>query len=200
METPLAPGVRHEFTASPTRPKACGMANLLTALRIALIVPFAAAFLAGGEAGRWAAFGIFLIAALTDFADGRVARARGETSALGAALDPIADKALAATALLLLAASGDVAGPHLVPAIAILVREFVVSGLREAAAGRGDVPVTALSKLKTVVQFAALAALTAPLVIAQTIGAALLWVAGLLTLWTGLAHARSAVEALQKTS
>ena len=177
------------------------MANVLTLARLALIGPFVAAMLVGGAAGGWAAFGIFLLAALTDFADGRIARARGEVSALGAALDPIADKALAAAALVLLAGASVVTGVHLVAATAILVREFLVSGLREAIAGDGEsVPTTLLSKAKTVVQFVALAVLLAPLGSAPVHagGLALLWLAAALTVWTGAEHALRAVTILGK--
>ena len=87
------------------------MANALTLARIALIAPFAAVFLINAPWNMTAALAIFIIAAATDFLDGRIARARGETSALGAALDPLADKLLIAAALILLVRNGVIAGP-----------------------------------------------------------------------------------------
>jgi len=175
------------------------MANLLTALRILLIAPFVAALLL--EGGRAFAFGMFVVAALTDLADGYIARARNEVTTLGAALDPIADKALVAAALLLLAADRSIAGSSLVAATIILVREFAVSGLREAAADGGDpaAPVTLLSKLKSVVQFAALGAyLAAPLSSLPLYRAAdyALWLAAILAAWTGADHGRKLLAKL----
>ena len=82
------------------------MANFLTLMRIVLILPFAACFFLQGDTPRWLAFGLFMLAGITDFFDGYVARKLNQTSALGAALDPIADKLLTGAALLLLAYAG----------------------------------------------------------------------------------------------
>ncbi|MCK5745144.1 MAG: CDP-alcohol phosphatidyltransferase family protein, partial [Oricola sp.] len=93
------------------------MANMITLARIALVVPCTFAFLANAPWNLTVALVIFVIAALTDFLDGYVARARGETSALGAALDPVADKLLIAAAFILLVRNGVVHGAGVVAVI-----------------------------------------------------------------------------------
>lgn len=131
------------------------------------------------------ALALFVAAALTDFVDGYLARAWNQQSPLGTMLDPIADKAMVISALALVMA---LAGPDpglWLPALAILMREVLVSGLREHL---GDIklPVTRAAKLKTTVQMVAIAALLAPP--AWGLGApglGLLWAAAGLTLLTG---------------
>jgi cardiolipin synthase len=179
------------------------MANLLTLFRMLLVVPFAALFFIDWRHAMTAAFILFAAASLTDLLDGWVARARNEVSALGAALDPIADKILIAAALLLLTRNGVIAGWGVAAALIILVREILVSGLREAlAARRLALPVTTLGKLKTTAQILAVAALLlgapgglAPA--AAVAGKALLALAALLTLWSGADYALRAVKALR---
>ena len=180
------------------------MANLLTFSRIALILPFTMLFFTEWPGAMTAAFVLFVVAALTDFLDGYVARARSESSALGAALDPIADKLLIAAALLLLTRSGVIAGWGVVAALVILLREILVAGLREAlAARRIGLAVTGLAKWKTAAQLVAVAVLlaSAPGGIAteawRAAGAALLWLAGALTLLTGADYALRAARALR---
>ncbi|MEQ1929336.1 MAG: CDP-diacylglycerol--glycerol-3-phosphate 3-phosphatidyltransferase [Parvularculaceae bacterium] len=180
------------------------MANYLTLGRILLIVPFAVLFFIEWRSAMTAAFVVFVVASLTDLLDGMVARARGEVSALGAALDPLADKLLIAAALLLLTRNGVIAGSAVIAALVILLREILVTGLREALGGRAmALPVTRLAKWKTTAQLVALAALlaAAPGGIAPAAlhapGTALLWAAALLTLWTGADYVLRATKALR---
>src|SRR5579862_502927 len=106
---------------------------------------------------RWA-FWAFVVAALTDFFDGWLARRLGATSLWGAILDPIADKVLVCGVILGLLTLGPNA-PVAIPAALILFREFTVSALREVAAGKGvSLPVTLLAKWKTTLQLVALGA------------------------------------------
>ena len=181
------------------------LATWLTLGRIVLIVPFVLAFF---FAAPLVAALIFAIAGLTDWLDGYVARRRNEVSALGAALDPIADKLLTITALVVLCADGQIAGPHLAAALAIALREVLVGGLREALAGRSvSLPVTFLAKIKTTVQFVAFVVLILaapdmdgfgdPLLV---LGRALLWLAAALTVWTGYQYTDRAVQALTRPS
>lgn len=139
---------------------------------------------------------LFAAAAITDYFDGRLARGRRQLSDLGRMLDPIADKLLVGATLMVLAGMGRLSASGLYPAIVILLREILVSGLREYLAGmRIGLPVSALAKWKTGVQMAALGTLlagdeTAALLHLQAvplsaIGEALLWIAAALTLWTG---------------
>jgi CDP-diacylglycerol--glycerol-3-phosphate 3-phosphatidyltransferase len=183
------------------------MANLLTALRILLVLPFAATFYWDSPAAMKAAFVIFALAAATDFFDGAVARARRETSALGAALDPVADKILVAAALVLLVRNGVIAGYGALAALAVIAREMLVAGLREALAGDARrLAVTGLAKFKTAAQLVAVGALLlgAPGGFAPgafpAIGAGLLWLAALLTLTTGASYVSAAVSALRTSA
>ena len=180
------------------------MANLITLARIALIIPFCAAFLTNAPWNMTAAFAIFAIASITDFLDGRVARARGEVSALGAALDPLADKLLIAAALILLARNGVIFGIHILAVIVIILREIGVSGLRESVCAKGGaLTVTALAKWKTTVQLVAagLLLLAAPTGLigdsGQPVALGALWLAATLTMWTGADYAMKAVKYLR---
>ncbi len=183
------------------------MANLLTVFRIALIIPFAACFFIDSSWAMSAALAVFLLASATDLLDGWVARARNETSALGAALDPIADKLLVAAALLLLTRNGVIEGAMAAGALAILLREILVGGLRETLAARAEtLPVSALAKWKTGVQLTAIALLIAasapggPLPAAKPLAVGLFWAATLLTIWTGTVYVHTATRALRAPS
>ena len=176
--------------------------NLLTYARVAA-VPLVVAFLFWPTEAwaRWSALAIYAAAAITDFFDGYLARMWSQQSSLGRMLDPIADKLLVAAVLLALAADRTIAGPSLWAAIVILSREILVSGLREYLAElRVPVPVTAVAKWKTGVQMVALGFLIAgpagdavfPL--ATQIGIGLLWVAAILTIYTGWDYMRASYD------
>ncbi|MGV6872899.1 CDP-diacylglycerol--glycerol-3-phosphate 3-phosphatidyltransferase [Pseudochelatococcus sp. B33] len=167
--------------------------NLLTYGRIAAVPALVVCLFWPRELEmRWAALVIFALAAITDYLDGYLARAWSQQSALGRMLDPIADKLLVAASLLMLVADGTIRSWSLWAAIIILCREILVSGLREFLAElRVSVPVTRVAKWKTAVQLVALAFLIAgqagEAVLPGThrIGIGLLWIAALLTLYTG---------------
>ena len=131
---------------------------------------------------------LFIIAAITDYFDGYLARSRNETSALGRLLDPIADKLLVVSALLIIVANGMVNKISYIPVVLILCREVLVSGLREFLAEvKVGMPVTRLAKWKTAFQMTALSLILlgrASNVFAVS-GEVLLWVAGVLTFITG---------------
>lgn len=183
------------------------MANLLTLARIALILPFAAMFFVNAAWAMTAALVIFIIAASTDFLDGYVARARGETSALGAALDPLADKLLVAAALILLIRNGVIAGAGVAAALIIVLREVLVGGLREAVTLKGaSLPVTGIAKLKTAAQLIAVGLLlaSAPGGVlgegARPLASGVFWLAAVLTLWTGADYSWRAAALLNDRS
>lgn len=163
--------------------------NLLTLARIAAIPAVVALLFLDGALARWAALALYAAAGLTDWLDGKLARDRGEVSPLGRFLDPIADKLLVAAIIIMLVATGDLAGLHVVAALFILSRELLVSGLREYLAElQVPLPVSKLAKWKTGVQMVALALLLIAPVVPSAIGLlglALLWLATLLTLITG---------------
>jgi cardiolipin synthase len=172
--------------------------NTITILRILLVPVFAIAFALPGEGARITAFVLFCIAGASDALDGLAARKLAASSAFGRMLDPIADKVLVATALMMLVASGVLQGFELVPALVILAREILVSGLREFLASlHVSVPVTRVAKMKTVLQMIAIGAMIlGPLAEKVVPGAlytayALLWVAATLTVYTGYVYFRA---------
>ncbi|HXF53681.1 MAG TPA: CDP-diacylglycerol--glycerol-3-phosphate 3-phosphatidyltransferase [Hyphomicrobiaceae bacterium] len=185
-----------------TRPLALSIPNVLTYLRIAAVPALAAClYLFEGDFGRWSAFVVFLAASLTDWLDGYLARAWAQQSRLGRMLDPIADKLLVGTALLMLVHDQTIDGVSIWAAIIVLCREILVSGLREYLAELNvKVHVTLLAKWKTTVQMIALAVLllgpaTGELAGPLTLtGLMLLWLAALLTLWTGYDYLRAGVR------
>lgn len=180
--------------------------NMLTYSRIAVIPVVVGCLYAQSIMGsplwlRWVALAIFIAAAITDFLDGYFARTLGQQSSLGRMLDPIADKLLVASCLLMLAADETIRGWALWPAIIILCREILVSGLREyLAALRVSVPVTTLAKWKTTMQLVAIGFLIAGeagdrvLPMTSQIGIGLLWISALITLYTGYDYCRAGLR------
>jgi cardiolipin synthase (CMP-forming) len=186
--------------------RAYNIPNLLTYGRI-LAVPlivlcfFVEGRLASSDMARWVALWIFIIASISDFLDGYLARIWNQTSNIGRMLDPIADKLLIASILLLVAADGTIAGWSLWAAIIILCREILVSGLREyLAALKVSVPVTRIAKWKTTAQMVAIAFLLAGpagdeiLPYTTQIGILLLWVAAILTIYSGYDYFRAGLK------
>jgi cardiolipin synthase len=170
--------------------------NLLTLSRIAAIPLLVALATIRAPWADLAACALFSAAAITDYFDGKLARERQQTSAFGRMLDPIADKLLVGAALMLLAGMGQLSASGLLPAIVILLREILVSGLREYLAGLAvGLPVTKLAKWKTGFQMGALGTLLAgdsgAAVLGLTflpvslIGELMLWTAAVLTMITG---------------
>lgn len=159
--------------------------------------------LQSSDFARWSALAIFVLASISDFFDGYLARIWKQTSNIGRMLDPIADKLLVATCLLLLAADTDktIAGWSLWAAIIILCREILVSGLREYLAElKVSVPVTRIAKWKTTLQMVAVAFLLAgpagDKIFPYTTqsGIVLLWIAALITLYTGYDYFRAGLK------
>lgn len=199
-------------TRLPARPLA--LANLLTYARIAAVPVVVAlmywnSILDGGLWLRWTALGVFIAAAITDVLDGYVARAYSQQSSLGRMLDPIADKLLVASCLLMLAAEETIRGWSLLAAVIILCREILVSGLREFLAElRVSVPVSRLAKWKTTWQLIAVGFLIAgeagdklasdlmkhDIFVITSIGLALLWLSALVTLYTGWDYMRAGLR------
>ena len=177
-----------------------GLPNILTLSRISVIPLLVGAFYLDGVIGNWIAFVLFLGAGVTDFLDGYIARRQRQISRLGSFLDPIADKLLVAAAILMLVAFDRIAGWTVLAAVIILCREILVSGLREFLAGvRVSIPVSKLAKWKTTVQVVALAFLligdAAPSAIpAAAIGTYALWIAALITLYTGYGYLRTGLR------
>jgi CDP-diacylglycerol--glycerol-3-phosphate 3-phosphatidyltransferase len=187
------PTPRSEFFSLP---------NLLTYFRV-LAVPIVVGCLFWYEDGtmRWVALFIFAVAAITDFFDGWLARLWSQQSSLGRMLDPIADKLLVASCLLMLVADHTIQGLWIWAAIIILCREILVSGLREYLAElRVSVPVSTVAKWKTALQLFSLGFLVVgpagEEVLPHTveIGLWLLLIAALLTLYTGYDYFRAGLR------
>jgi cardiolipin synthase len=195
-------------STQPTPSRSLALPNLLTYARIAAVPAVVACLyyqdiLNGGLWLRWVALALFIAAGVTDILDGYFARAWQQQSSLGRMLDPIADKLLVASCLLMLAADGTIRGWSLWAAIIILCREILVSGLREFLAElRVSVPVTQLAKWKTFAQLLAIGFLLAgkagDLVFQYTTltGLTLLWGSALLTLYTGWDYFRAGLRYL----
>ena len=195
-------------TKSPS--KSWSIPNLLTMGRIAAIPVVVGCvyfqwILDGPLWLRWLALAVFIGAAITDWLDGYYARIWDQQSAFGRMLDPIADKLLVASCLLMLAADNSIHGWTLWAAVVILCREILVSGLREyLAALRVSVPVTKLAKWKTTVQLVAIGFLIAgeageQLIPATTlIGIVLLWISAIVTIYTGWDYFRHGIHHLIK--
>jgi cardiolipin synthase len=179
--------------------------NLLTLSRIAAIPLLVVLVALRTPWGDVAACALFSAAAITDYFDGKIARQRQAVSGFGRMLDPIADKLLVGAALMLLAGHGRLSDLALYPAILIMLREILVSGLREYLAQlRIGLPVTRLAKWKTGFQMGALGTLLAGDTAAgvlhlgflpvSLIGEAMLWTAAALTLLTGGDYLRAGLR------
>jgi cardiolipin synthase (CMP-forming) len=171
--------------------------NMLTVFRILLVPVFAVAFWFPGDNARLIAFAVFAVAGISDALDGLLARKLNAGSEFGRMLDPIADKILVAVALMMLVAEGHFDGWKLVPALVILSREILVSGLREFLAGaKVSVPVTFFAKIKTTIQMIAIGAMILGPMADRIVPGALafayvaLWVAAGLTVATGYVYLR----------
>ena len=186
--------------------RAFNLPNMLTYARILAVPLIVLCFYMEGRVRptdwwRWVAVGIFVVASITDYFDGYIARTWEQTSNIGKMLDPIADKLLVSAALLLLAFDRTIDKWTLWAAIIILCREILVSGLREyLAALKVSVPVSQLAKWKTAMQLVAIGFLLAGpagdqvLPYTTEIGVALLWVSAIVTLYTGYDYFRAGLK------
>lgn len=184
------------------RALATSIPNVLTYARIAAVPALVAClFLLKGDVSRWSALAVFILACITDWLDGYLARIWDQQSELGRMLDPIADKLLVGAALMMLVHDNTIDGWQIWAAVIILSREILVSGLREFLAELNvKVHVSQLAKWKTVMQMIALGVLLAgpagdKIVPGITVtGTLLLWVAALLTLFTGYDYLKAAIR------
>jgi cardiolipin synthase len=179
--------------------------NILTLSRIAVIPLLVALFYWDSPTARWIALGIFTVAAITDFFDGYFARSMDQHSRLGRMLDPIADKLLVGSIVIMLVAFQRA---PVLAALVILCRELLVSGLREFLAEiRVSMPVSRLAKWKTFIQMFSIGFLLIgdvgpfflhPAVTTVLIGEILIWVAAALTLVTGYDYLRTGWRSLSE--
>ena len=178
------------------------LSNILTLSRILVIPVIVILIYLKNPYYGWIAFVLFCLAGITDFFDGYFARIRNEISNLGTFLDPIADKLLVASVILILTSKEIIADWETIPALIILLREIAVSGLREYLATiKVSVPVSKIAKLKTSLQLIALGILIlsesgitiVPIIL---LGKIALWSAALLTLYTGYDYLKSGIKHL----
>jgi len=174
--------------------------NLLTLSRILVIPPIVVLFYFDSPTIRWVMLGLYVLACITDFFDGWAARSMNQVSNLGRFLDPVADKLLVASIILMVVATGQLNGVDIVACLIILIREITVSGLREFLAEiRVGIPVSKLAKWKTSIQMLALGFLVVgdaaeEFLPAHDIGQGLIWVAALLTVITGFDYLRAGLR------
>ena len=179
--------------------------NILTIGRIIIVPIFVLTFFLPGFFGDLIPFFLFVLASFTDYLDGLLARIFKEESKLGELLDPIADKILVSTALLLLIMNEAIKNFEVIAAIIIITREILISGLREFLAKVSvNMPVSGLAKLKTFIQMLSIAILltgeSGNKIInfedynAQTVGIILLWLSAFLTLYTGYDYLRKGID------
>ncbi|MET3898310.1 cardiolipin synthase [Devosia sp. UYZn731] len=162
--------------------------NLITIARILAIVPIIALVMTGDTNLRLIALILYILAAASDWLDGYLARKWNQTSPLGRMLDPIADKLLVGLLIAALAWDGSLSALDMIPVLAILFREFFISGLREFLGNTKVVlKVTQLAKWKTTVQLVALAIILLERIVPGLglLSDIVLWLAGILTVWTG---------------
>jgi len=201
MRAPVPVGELHAYA----------LPNLLTYARLVAVPVLVFCFYIEGNAIRWLSFAVFIVATLSDFLDGYLARAWRQQSAIGRMLDPIADKILVATALMLLVFEGTIGSWSLLAAIIIMTREISVSGLREFLAELSvPLPVSRLAKWKTTLQMIAIGILLIgkagdqllKIAFNDTIGLVtytgllLLWVSALITVYTGYDYFRAGLRHL----
>ena len=172
------------------------LSNWLTLSRVGVILPLVALAWWDSFEARLMALTLYLYACLTDYVDGWLARNRDEVTEFGRILDPIADKLLVVALMVMLISDQRIAGFHIIAALIILLREILISGLREQVASyHVTLPVSGLAKWKTGIQMTALGfllvgnAITFP-VNAQLVGEILLWVAAGLTFMTGASYVK----------
>ncbi len=176
------------------------ISNLLTLARIIVIPIIVLCIYINNPFYGWVAFILFCIASITDYFDGYIARIRNEVTNFGTFLDPIADKLLVAAVVLILTSKEVIADWETIPALIILLREIAVSGLREYLAKiKVSVPVSHISKIKTSLQLIALAFLILSesgitIIPILFIGKMALWIAGILTLYTGYDYLKSGLK------
>ena len=206
ISVPMADGSEARKPVTEDDPlRVANWPNAVTGLRIVMVPALVGAFFIDGLIGLWLGFAVFAAAALSDFLDGWLARRLDQHSLLGRILDPIADKLLVAAALVMLAS--DDRAP-VIAVVAILGREFLISGLREALAGTVALPVQPLAKWKTAAQMGAIALLLLAPAIASslpeavggalaTAGEGLLWLAVVLTWGSAIGYVRDAVRGLR---
>lgn len=165
--------------------------NLLTLSRIFAIPFIIACFYVEGYVSHFIATVLFVVACLTDFFDGYFARQWKQVSAFGRFLDPVADKLLVSTILLMLSGKGIISGGHLIAAAIILAREIIVSGLRQFMAEmKVRVPVTRYAKWKTAMQMISISCLLCSAMFPEIpaikqVGLLVLWIAVIMTVFTG---------------
>ena len=176
--------------------------NILTIGRLIMVPVLVFFFYLPGQFGDWLTCGVFVLASFTDFVDGFLARLLKQQTKLGELLDPIADKILVVTALVLLVMNNLIQDLSVIAAIIIICREILVSGLREYLAKfKLRMPVSQLAKIKTFLQMFSISILLAGnsgnellFDYGLQIGIILLWGSAILTLYTGYDYLKKGID------
>ncbi len=176
--------------------------NVITLARVAAAPGIAVLLVISWPDARMAAFVLFIVASITDYVDGWLARRLNVQSRFGTMLDPIADKLLIAAALIMLSAIGTIPPVHTIAVVLILSRELLVSGLRDFLAGQtAALPVSVFAKWKTTIQMVAVVVLLVPQIgeipWLKEIGLVLLWLAAAASLLTAVDYLHAARRHLE---
>ena len=165
--------------------------NIITFIRIILIPIILYLLFSENPNIVLLAGGLFIVSSISDYFDGYLARVLNQSSKLGTLLDPIADKLLIASVIVVLVDTNVISNLHVIPAIIILLREIAISGLREFLAKMNtDMPVSKLAKYKTTFQMVSLSILIISLGFQLNdflwnLGLVTLWIAAIITLLSG---------------
>jgi cardiolipin synthase len=180
------------------------IANAITSARLVLVAPLWLLIVRADDRSRWFALIVFMMAGISDVVDGRLARARGETSSLGAMLDLIADRLLTLSVVSGLLTAGLLSGLGAVAAIVLVLRDLVVASFGEALGERLKISVAGLERAKIAFQFLAFALLIAPPVPVfgpadqHQLGRVMLIIAALLALVTLIEYSTRAAQVLRE--
>lgn len=177
------------------------LANILTLTRLAVLPLMIVLFYLPWEWAAWTCLVFYIIGAVTDWLDGWVARKYNQITAFGIFLDPVSDKIFVVTILLMLVATGRIDHVWVLSVVVIIVREFLVAGLREYLGPKEiKLPVTNLAKWKTAAQMVATGILiVGPYVWGgQIIGQLLLTAAAILTAMTGWDYLKAGLAHMKK--
>ncbi|MCX7359187.1 MAG: CDP-alcohol phosphatidyltransferase family protein [Alphaproteobacteria bacterium] len=176
------------------------ISNTITIFRMLLTIPLFALLAFGGGAYGWWPLVLFLGAGLLDMVDGKVARARNETSAFGAMIDLIGDRLLTFAAVLGLMIGGTITGVHVAAGVVLIARDLIVASMNEALPGKLGPRVGTQEKVKIIAAFSALTLLIAPHLFEQQqpIGLGALWIAAALTVATVVGYWLAALKEFAK--
>ncbi|MFC2048854.1 CDP-diacylglycerol--glycerol-3-phosphate 3-phosphatidyltransferase [Elusimicrobiota bacterium] len=173
-----------------TKGSIIGPATILTLIRIIMVIPFVTLIYIGNHTALTAALVLFTVASLTDYLDGKIARARNEVTDIGKFLDPLADKIFVVSAYIVLLGIKSINIPSW-PIILIISREFIINGFRTMAASKGLIlAASTAGKIKTAVQMISVILLLLILIadVYHKFAAVIIYIASFLSVFSGIEY------------